>query len=305
MIRTTSITNLVLGASVLCSGLSAQEQAGGFGFPKQTTIEAVRQSPQAFKNVWVTFTAQFHSIGELHNPFFTRFTRSDYVNFAAWSTEQKIWERKEFDNPCATLFCDKKQDELLSTVYGLRRYTRIKLTGIIRNAFQGQPWIEITAIEPLEGRLTTASLMHMSRAFQMMDAHKWQAASVELNLASSEQLTEHARGWVHAYQGLCLLRLGRPSGASKQLKVAHGLLPDESRVTGWLETCAKDPRSGVDQQITTAQVRRGDRPMWEAVDTANSRSKSKTPADEKGSRPMVGDKAVPGAKADAKPAPQK
>ena len=274
MSRLTIISGLALSASLLAGPLSAQEETGGFGVPKDTTLETVRRSPHAFKNVWIRFTGHFFGIGTVHNPFFTRFTRSDFVNFGLWADDQKIWERKEFDNPCSTLFCQKTSGELLTQIYALQRYERVTLTGIVRNAFQGEPFIEVTSVQPAEGKLTTATLTHMARAHQLMQNHKWQQAALELNLASSQSLTNNARGWIHAYLGLSLMRIGRPFEAKKQLTKANKMLPNEQIVEEWMETLAKDPRSVVDNHVRVSAVRRGDRPMWEAVGDKKKNAKA-------------------------------
>lgn len=268
MSRLKDITCFGLAAGLAVGALPAQVETQGFGIPKDTTLQTIRDIPDAFKNVWVRFTGQFFSVGPIHNPFFTRFTRADYVNFAVWAHDQKIWEKEEFDNPCSTLFCSKASGDLLTTVYDLQMYERVRVTGIVRNTFKGEPWIEVNRVEPIAGRITTASLTHLGRARRMIQNHRWQQATVELNLASSQSLTEHARGWVHAYLGLCYMRVGKPNEAEDHLEVAAGLLPQEQDVQEWLDGLARDPRGEVDTHVTMSQVRSGDRPMWEAVEDA-------------------------------------
>ena len=82
----------------------------------------------------------------------------------------------------------------------------------------------------------------------------------------SQSLTDVARGWLHSYLGLCLMRLGRPQEAITQLRAGRQLLPQESQVGDWLAQVEQDPRSQVDQQVNVTQGRKGDRPMWEGVD---------------------------------------
>jgi hypothetical protein len=89
---------------------------------------------------------------------------------------------------------------------------------------------------------------------------------VELNLAASQSLTQVARGWLHGYLGLCLMRMGRPQEAMTQLRAGRDLLPEEPQVQDWLVQVSKDPRSQVDQQVTMSQIRKADRPMWEGVE---------------------------------------
>lgn len=277
MIQSTRYVALALTAGLIVSATSAQRELGDLAAAKQVELETVRKQPQAFKNVWVTFKATYLGLGAVHNPFFTRFTRKSYVNFAVWDESQQIWKQAEYDNACSTLFCDKKNGKLLEALYGLQRYQRVVLTGVIRNSWQGEPWFEITKIEPTDDtRITTASLSHMHRAWSLIDQRKWQQALIELNLASSTSLTENARGWLHAYMGLCQMRIGRPDRAKSNFATATSLIPENLVIEGWMDQLAKDPRSAIDTANRVTTIRRGDRPMWEAVEQSTSKGKSTT-----------------------------
>lgn len=274
MIQSTRFIALALTAGLVASATSAQNELGGFDSAKLVELKTVRKQPQAFKNVWVKFKATYFGLGAVHNPFFTRFTRASYVNFAMWSDDQAIWKQSEYDNPCSTLFCEKKDNTLLETIYSLQRYQRVLVTGVVRNAWQGEPWFEITEVEPTsDTRMTTASLSHLHRAWSLIEQRKWQQAAIELNLASSDSLTENARGWLHGYMGLCQMRMGRAAKASAQLQIAKGLVPESQIIDGWLEQVAKDPRSAIDTASRVTAIRRGDRPMWEAVEESQTKNK--------------------------------
>lgn len=271
MIQSTRFLAVALTVGVLVSAPRSQQELGGFEAAKVVELEHVRQQPQAFKNVWVSFNATFLGLGAVHNPFFTRFTRASFVNFAAWDDSQQIWKKDEYDNPCSTLFCAKKNSDVLQKLYNYKRYTPIKITAVIRNAWQGEPWFEVTEIEVAsDTRLTTATLSHMHRAWSLIEDRKWQQASIELNLASSKKMPNFAQGWWHAYTGLCQMRTGRPESAQQQLEAAGKLVARNSVIEGWLDQVVHDPRDAIDSETRVTSIRRGDRPMWEAVDMAES-----------------------------------
>ena len=71
--------------------LPAQEQEGT---TVQTTLSQIRHEPEAYKNVQVELTVQFVSLGRIANPFFTKFTPTEYANFYVWGDEQPIWRQK-------------------------------------------------------------------------------------------------------------------------------------------------------------------------------------------------------------------
>ena len=73
--RTPLFVSFLLGVAAL----PAQDRDFGVAVP--TTLTTVRSEPEAFKNVKVQFTLQFASLGKLSNPFFTKFTPTDYANF--------------------------------------------------------------------------------------------------------------------------------------------------------------------------------------------------------------------------------
>ncbi len=123
----------LIASFLLCAALPAQEQE--FGTSVSTTLTAVRSDPDAFRNVKVEFTVQFAALGNLSNPFFTRFTPTEYTNLMVWADEQPIWQKTEYDNVFGMLFYSK-QGEKLSTVHGMKPYERFKVQGIIRNTFQ-------------------------------------------------------------------------------------------------------------------------------------------------------------------------
>ena len=174
--RTPLLLSFVLGAALL----PAQERE--FGKPVATTLTELRAEPEAYRNVKIEFTIQFASLGKLTNPFFTRFTPTDFVNFYGWADEQEIWQQPAYNDLFGMLFYNKLNPQL-EEVYQLRTYDRIKVTGIVRSVFQDSPWIEVLEFTRLGGKLDTAVLTHLYRGEQLMAQRQWQRAVAELALA--------------------------------------------------------------------------------------------------------------------------
>ncbi len=256
----------LLGALLVAAQLPAQQDDSTLSTPKETSLRELMQKPIAYKNVWVVFTGTFSGVGQLHNPFFTRFTRANHVNFALWGDDAKMWVREEYDNPCATLFVAKANDETTTVLYKLPRYQRVRLTGVVRNAFHGKPWVEITKIEPLETRYTTASLRHLHRAYKHLSSHEWKKAGVELGLAQAPELPAQARGWIEYYRGVCLMRVGQPGKAMQALRLAQTLLGNRPEVEDQIAQLGKDPKSQIDEVLRKPLVAKSKRPFWEAVE---------------------------------------
>ena len=104
----------------------------------ETTLTRVRLDPEAYRGVRISFPVQFASLGQVHNPFFTRFVPSDYANFYAWADEQPIWRKNEYDDVFGQLFLSKVNEQL-PELYDLRVYDRLHIEGVVRNTFQGTP----------------------------------------------------------------------------------------------------------------------------------------------------------------------
>ena len=152
------------------------------GVVVDTTLDALRTTPAAFKSIWVRFPIQFCSVGKVANPFFTQFVPSEYANFYAWSADQPIWQKESYDDVFPCLFVNKSNPEV-DKLYEHRLYDRMMVTGVVKNTFQDQPWIEVMAFEPIEQKVDTATLSHLYRAESYMARRQWNLAASELSLA--------------------------------------------------------------------------------------------------------------------------
>jgi hypothetical protein len=135
--RTALFVSFLMGVSALPA------QDSELGVTVDTTLSQVRADAEAYKSVQVKFTIQFASLGKIYNPFFTKFTPSEYSNFYAWPDEQPIWRLKDYHDVFGMLFLSKSSDKL-DQLYKLKAYQRVAVTGIVRNTFQSLPWIEVT-----------------------------------------------------------------------------------------------------------------------------------------------------------------
>ena len=78
---------LALAAPVIAGG---DEERNGV---VHTTLTSLRNSPESYRMLKVSFTVQFAGVGQIQNPFFTRFVSTDYTSFYGWSDDQEIWRR--------------------------------------------------------------------------------------------------------------------------------------------------------------------------------------------------------------------
>jgi tetratricopeptide (TPR) repeat protein len=270
--RTAFLVSFLLGAALL----PAQDRE--FGTAVKTTLTQVRAEPDSFRNVKVEFTVQFASLGKIANPFFTKFTPSEYANFYTWADEQPIWQEKPYQDVFGMLFLAKTHPKL-ETLYSLRLYQRIKVIGVVRNTFQNTPWIEVTEFEVVPGQLDTAVLTHLFRGEKLMDQRAWQRAIAELSLAPGEGVPPAALGAAHRNLGICLLRMGEPQAAIGYLESAANIAKHQDlEVENLLAQAKNEPELALDRTVDARNLKDSERPMWEAFDGDKGRRPTKAPA---------------------------
>lgn len=258
--RTPLLLSFVLGAALL----PAQERE--FGKPVATTLTEMRAEPEAYRNVKVVFTIQFASLGKLSNPFFTRFTPTDFVNFYGWADEQEIWQQPAYNDLFGMLFYNKLNPRL-QQIYELRTYDRLQITGIVRSVFQDAPWIEVLDFKQVTGKLDTAVLTHLYRGEQLMEQRQWQRAIAELALAPGSEVPPAAQRKVHRNLGVCYLRIGEAAQAIDHLTAASNMSPEtDLEMERLLAIAATQPALELDRTVDVKSLKDHERPMWEAFE---------------------------------------
>jgi hypothetical protein len=269
--RTALIVSFLLGAAAL----PAQDRE--FGTAVATTLSQVRAEPEAFKNVKVTFTIQFASLGRISNPFFTKFTPTDFANFYGWADEQPIWQEKAYNDVFGMLFLAKSHPKL-EELYEMKLYQRLQVTGVIRNTFQNQPWIEVTDFENASGQLDTAVLTHLFRGEKLMEQRLWQRAVAELSLAPGEGVPPQALRATHKNLGICMLRMGEAQAAIGYLESAQKMgTGSDTELQTLLATARTAPDQAIDRTVDSKGLKDSERPMWEAFEGDKARRVSSQP----------------------------
>ena len=234
----------------------------------ETTLSRVRRSPDAYKGVWISFEMQFTSIGRIQNPFFTQFVPSMYTNFYGWAVEQPIWRKGDYDDVYGMLFMDKKNDQL-DRLYRLKTYQQVKVTGVVRSVFQGEPWIEVVSFTELSNKVNTAVLAHMYRGEEFMKKREWNKAISELSLAPAADAPRSVLATVHKNMAICYLRLGESGTAMRHINNAismgDGSDPEIQRLA---KVTSQRPEDELDRIVISTQIQDHERPMWEAFEEA-------------------------------------
>jgi len=99
--------------------------------------------PRRWHTKVVTFACIFHAPDNVYSPYFTSFHAEKFLNFTAWKDGSPVWEQRAFhddDFPYLFLRRDHPQGPELSRT---APFTRIEITGLVRDVYRERPWIEI------------------------------------------------------------------------------------------------------------------------------------------------------------------
>lgn len=249
---------------LLAAAVPAQD--ADLGAAVNTTLTHIRAEPEAYKNVKIDMTVQFVSLGRIANPFFTKFTPTEYANFYVWGDEQPIWREKAYEDVCGTMFLAKDSAQI-EQLYGLDLYTRLKVSGVVRNTFQNTPWIEVLSFEVLPQKIDTSVLAHLYRGEKHMAERQWQRAIAELQRVPGSGVPEAAMIAAHGNLGTCLLRIGEADKAMPFLQSASAMSKGKDlQIQAMLELAQAAPAKAIDRSANVAALRDSERPMWEAFD---------------------------------------
>ena len=266
----------LLATLILCAVLPAQDTQTQADTPVVTTLTNIRKTPDAYTNVTVQFTVQFASLGKISNPFFTRFTPSEFSNFYAWADEQPLWQRASYEDVFGNLFYAKTGTQL-QEVYSLSTYDRMTVTGIVRNTFQSMPFIEVTTFTKLSDQVNSASLAHMYRGEQLMTERRWQRAIAELTLAPNGTVPATLKAAAYKNLGVCHLRIGETQQAQSYLEMAKSLTTtNDLELSDLLANATASPSVELDRVVNNSGLKDSERPMWEAFDTTTPNTTTNT-----------------------------
>lgn len=234
--------------------------------PIATNLEQLRETPDAYRGVKVTFTAQYCGIGQVSNPFFTRFTPAEYANFYVWSDGQELWREKQYDDVFGFCFLPKTSAQL-AQLYEVQAFDRLQITAVVRNTFRRHPWLEVIKFEPVEGKVDVATLAHLFRAEQAMERRQWEKAIQELKVARKAPTTDAVAAGTAKNLAISYLRMGESTKATMELRLAHKLYQGKDMETRRLLGIASEaPETELDRQVTNTAVEAHLRPMWEAFE---------------------------------------
>lgn len=154
-------------------------------------LSALRAAPAENVGRRVRFVIQVREERASWNPWITRFGSAQFRSWSAWSDDRMLWERSVWEDPCETLFARRRQGAA-RVLAGARPYDRFEVVGAVREVFRGIAWIEIESAKRLPRAVGEGSVLHASRALELMQQEAWERALAELERARTTLLPRHA-----------------------------------------------------------------------------------------------------------------
>jgi hypothetical protein len=197
--------------------------------PRQLQVEDLLKDPESYRGIPVRLELAFCGLGKLENPFFTRFTMANYINFACWNGQAMLWEREQYIDSFPLFFADRrlKVSEVFATAMPFERF---EVHAIIRDTFRGLPWVEILSAKPLEDRLTKASVRHIRQAKLQLAKGNHSLAAGEFARALKAPLPRAHRLIVLKMAARNQEQLGNRSRANRYWGEAYALDPHDPEV---------------------------------------------------------------------------
>jgi hypothetical protein len=139
----------------LVVGLAPEARAGWWDDldkGERVRLADVIAQPKPWRNKRITFTCVYHKPDQVFAPYFTRFHPERHLNLTVWADGAPVWERDAFVADFPHLYLERthvQRDEALS----LATFTRVEVTGEVKDVYRNLPWIQVHGIRKTGGTL--------------------------------------------------------------------------------------------------------------------------------------------------------
>ena len=193
---------ILLGALLVSVAFGGGGSPAAVEPPSLATWADLCDRPSHWLGKTVRLRIQFHDRVETWNPYLTRFGPRRFVAVQAWADEQVPWIKEEFDAPAVRVFL--KRGEASEWALGeAQQGARFELTVVVREVFLDLPWTEVIEVLPLPERIPEGTVIHASKARELMEQKSWKLAELEIDQACTDGLPAHAREELERLRATC------------------------------------------------------------------------------------------------------
>ena len=182
-----------------------------------TTLEKILRNPEAYRSMKATFVVQFHQVGNVDNPVYTKFDRNWFQSFAAWPDSAPVWERAKYKDSYPYFFLPRISEGTKSVV-AAPTFTRFLVTGVVDEIFDGKPYIEVKALEVLENSLTTDTVRSIAQGYRLRDTGLYAQSAKSFRAADSDKLPLAVRSLVVREEAWSLHQSGETLAGMNRLR---------------------------------------------------------------------------------------
>jgi hypothetical protein len=154
-------------------------------------LGALRAAPAQHLGQEVRFTLQFRALSEQWEPFLSRFEPTRWLALEGWPDEAFTWDAETFAAPARRLFV-RRGGGFEPLARRARPYQRFEVRAKVRELFQNEPWLEVLELVPLEGEVGEGTILHVTRARELLLQGQFDLALEQYARARAAPLPPHA-----------------------------------------------------------------------------------------------------------------
>jgi hypothetical protein len=215
------------------------------------SLSEVTSFPEAYRRIPFDLELLFHGPRDIYNPYYTLFEPANYLNFAAWTADQPIWNRDAYVGDYALFYVDRKNSALEHAMVSMKPYTWFKARCIVKSTAQGHAWIEVLSVVSVAATFDKADLRHLVRANVLASGGEFDRALLEFGMAKMIGAPAKFVARYHADEGRTALDANQPGRALAELSTALADLPDDKDLIALLDRASGTLHGDHQQQVAS------------------------------------------------------
>ena len=215
------LRNIILTISILLPFVASAESLSERKAINPVDLRSVSENPKNYEGLRIQFRSIFVAHGDLYDPFHTQFRKEQYMNIIAWDDQSALWSPEVRAMPTYSMYYEKRRNQKAS-ITELKKFQLIDVVGEVVSSYDGQPWIDIHSITPVQnaGTYSDASVFLLQQANKLASEQVHDLAEQNYVAALKTNLNPDARVAVLEQQALNLLAWGKYEESIKVLDEA-------------------------------------------------------------------------------------
>ncbi|MCX7934443.1 MAG: hypothetical protein N3A66_04190, partial [Planctomycetota bacterium] len=196
----------------------------------EVDLKEVMTNPSAYLNRLIRFRCRFAMNGNLFKHLNSPFNPVEYVNFAVWPIDARLWEREARKAVLPTLYLNKTALAEIAVLRDCQRYDTLWLTGEVVVVYAGIPWVRVEKVEKDKDKaeeINDATIAHLSEGMALLEQNQASLAVKHLEMALSGQVPQRHKGFVIGQLAAARVKAGDIAGGVQAYADALKHKPDD------------------------------------------------------------------------------